>query len=249
MKKSLLVVAAMFAAVCANAQGSWTNTVADGLEKDAVAFAAGTVLTEQVPGMTIKLAGATDWAVKGLDPETFTGADGITYSKNYIQGGTNGTSTGLMHSSGESSHIQFTVEKAGTVYVAAKFGNNKPIWAAKVATAEVEELDISDMSAYLYTYEGKYIKDDGTYGGDEAATEAQYAALPLAVEPGYTYFFWVSGSKLMLSGINFTTGASGISTVKAAAEAEGTIYNIAGQKVAADYKGLVIKNGKKFIQK
>ena len=31
--------------------------------------------------------------------------------------------------------------------------------------------------------------------------------------------------------------------------ADGAIYNIAGQKVSASYKGLVIKNGKKFIQK
>jgi hypothetical protein len=27
------------------------------------------------------------------------------------------------------------------------------------------------------------------------------------------------------------------------------IFNLAGQKVGADYKGIVIKNGRKFIQK
>ena len=31
--------------------------------------------------------------------------------------------------------------------------------------------------------------------------------------------------------------------------ANGYIYNLAGQKVGKDYKGLVIKNGKKMIQK
>ena len=42
-----------------------------------------------------------------------------------------------------------------------------------------------------------------------------------------------------------------IETVEAVAEKvnNNVIYNIAGQKVSADYKGLVIKNGKKFVQK
>ena len=42
--------------------------------------------------------------------------------------------------------------------------------------------------------------------------------------------------------------ASGITAVKAAQQ-NGAIYNLAGQKVDAGYKGLVIMNGKKVIQK
>ena len=44
-------------------------------------------------------------------------------------------------------------------------------------------------------------------------------------------------------------GGSAINSVKKAANADGAIYNVAGQKVNASYKGLVIKNGKKYIQK
>ena len=44
-------------------------------------------------------------------------------------------------------------------------------------------------------------------------------------------------------------GGSAINSVKKADNADGAIYNIAGQKVNASYKGLVIKNGKKYIQK
>lgn len=44
-------------------------------------------------------------------------------------------------------------------------------------------------------------------------------------------------------------GGSAINSVKKAANADGAIYNIAGQKVSASYKGMVIKDGKKFIQK
>ena len=43
--------------------------------------------------------------------------------------------------------------------------------------------------------------------------------------------------------------ATAIQTVKKVAEANGAIYNLAGQKVNASYKGVVIKDGKKYIQK
>ena len=42
---------------------------------------------------------------------------------------------------------------------------------------------------------------------------------------------------------------AGISTVKAAKTGNGLIYNLAGQRVDASYKGLVVKDGKKAIQK
>lgn len=48
----------------------------------------------------------------------------------------------------------------------------------------------------------------------------------------------------------WTESASGISSVKAASEeANGPIYNLAGQRVSKDAKGLVIKNGKKVVVK
>ena len=43
--------------------------------------------------------------------------------------------------------------------------------------------------------------------------------------------------------------ATGIEAVKASKAFDGAIYNLAGQKVNANYKGVVIQNGKKFIQK
>ena len=44
--------------------------------------------------------------------------------------------------------------------------------------------------------------------------------------------------------------ASGINTLNANAKVyNGAIYNLAGQKVGKDYKGIVIMNGKKFMQK
>ena len=43
-------------------------------------------------------------------------------------------------------------------------------------------------------------------------------------------------------------GATGINTVKANQQ-NGAVYNVAGQMVTDSYKGLVIKNGKKFVNK
>ena len=43
--------------------------------------------------------------------------------------------------------------------------------------------------------------------------------------------------------------ATGIKNVKAGKANNGARYNLAGQKVDASYKGIVIMNGKKFIQK
>ena len=43
--------------------------------------------------------------------------------------------------------------------------------------------------------------------------------------------------------------ATAIMATKKANVEGGVIYNLAGQKVDASYKGIVIMNGKKFIQK
>ena len=46
------------------------------------------------------------------------------------------------------------------------------------------------------------------------------------------------------------SGTSGISNINASEAAnEGATFNLLGQKVASNAKGLVIKNGKKFINK
>ena len=45
------------------------------------------------------------------------------------------------------------------------------------------------------------------------------------------------------------SGETAIQQVKAGKAEDGARYNLAGQKVGASYKGIVIQNGKKFIQK
>ena len=87
------------------------------------------------------------------------------------------------------------------------------------------------------------------------------------VAEGCKYYAHATGSKISWSGICFSeteaktvtvegegisktlVGAgTGINSVKSIVT-DSAIYNLAGQKVNASYKGVVIKNGKKFLQK
>ena len=62
----------------------------------------------------------------------------------------------------------------------------------------------------------------------------------------------VSGTELNFDQVFFykkgNVDPSGISSVKAE-NANATMYNLAGQKVDANYRGIVVKNGKKFMNK
>lgn len=97
-----------------------------------------------------------------------------------------------------------------------------------------------------------HINEDGTdMAGYEGITVAEkyYGTYTFDVKAGSTYKVWCDGSKLGFYGFEFKEGSSaGINTVKTASE-NGVRYNLAGQKVAEGYKGVVIMNGRKMIQK
>ena len=52
--------------------------------------------------------------------------------------------------------------------------------------------------------------------------------------------------KIQIYAVGGTTGIKGVKTVTPISTA---IYNLKGQKVDASYKGIVIKDGKKYLQK
>lgn len=58
-----------------------------------------------------------------------------------------------------------------------------------------------------------------------------------------------SNSQLGFFGYEFTPSGTGISNITATDDADAPVYNLAGQRVSKDTKGLLIKNGKKFINK
>ena len=62
--------------------------------------------------------------------------------------------------------------------------------------------------------------------------------------------FLYAGTKMGFFGFKYTIGTStGISSVNAAAaKKNGKTYNMAGQEVSSSAKGLIIKNGKKYVK-
>jgi hypothetical protein len=61
---------------------------------------------------------------------------------------------------------------------------------------------------------------------------------------------WFDNLKLEQITAGPTDPFTGIESIKTTAKVyDDAIYNLAGQKVGKDYKGIVIKNGKKMIQK
>lgn len=74
----------------------------------------------------------------------------------------------------------------------------------------------------------------------------EFSAMIYTAEDGILGFYEVYGS------LNVTItyeSITGINEIKGNKQQNDAIYNIAGQRVAKDYKGLVIKNGKKYLVK
>lgn len=91
------------------------------------------------------------------------------------------------------------------------------------------------------TMKGGY--DDGT---EDTCADAQFfiQSVRKPDAAGRLNVVWLDEDGNVIEG-----AATAIQGVEKAAVKDGAIYNVAGQKVAASYKGLVIKDGKKYIQK
>lgn len=108
-----------------------------------------------------------------------------------------------------------------------------------------DEAKIFDDTSYKYYILGKSGEDFGFYwqkGTDGARVNnaAHKAFLRVPASNGAKFLSFTFGEE--------TTGINGITASDA--EQNGTaLYNLAGQRVAKGYKGLVIKNGKKYLVK
>jgi hypothetical protein len=122
----------------------------------------------------------------------------------------------------------------GTVYVL------KPTIAGSMTVAVVLNAD-----------KAFHVSEDGTDLADYAGIKVDdkyYGTYSFTVKAGSTYKVWCDGSKLGFYGFELSD-ASSVKSIKNVTENNGEVYNLAGQKVNANAKGLVIKNGKKFVNK
>lgn len=108
-----------------------------------------------------------------------------------------------------------------------------------------DEAKTFDDAGYKYYILGKSGEDVGFYwqkgtGGTSVNNAAHKAFLRVLASSGAKFLSFTFGEE--------TTGINGITASDA--EQDGTaLYNLAGQRVAKGYKGLVIKNGKKYLVK
>ena len=95
---------------------------------------------------------------------------------------------------------------------------------------------------------GKITKasDDAAGLAIQEKTTAQVSGL----EAGKDYYIFSQNAQVGFQGFEFTTGGTdGIENVQVVKVQNNKIYNLQGQVVGDDYKGIVIKNGKKFLKK
>ena len=299
MKKILLSVVAVFAAMSVNAQVFKVSAEANGIGSDLVDVEAGKAwgsiegtidisnpFATQHKSVDCKNNGFNKVIIDGNEIETKDGVQGNDNPKD--ADGNNPAVTLKEAVSG--AVIQIDAKKNGWVYIVAKLSTNKQYvvfeegaaMGYKIAMENTDEriangvlnLEIKGEGEYNYIPEGRQIQwIIKEYMNDENAETAGngLGVFYFPVAEDCKYYAHATGSKISWSGIYFSeteaakvevTGeteegpiskvlvgnTSGIQTVKNAINTNGAIYNLAGQKVGANYKGLVIKNGKKMIQ-
>ena len=151
-----------------------------------------------------------------------------------------------MKSGGKSSSnnkLTLTLPADGTLKVYARTGSSDATNRNVILTQNDTEL------ANKVLLESEAVSVNMMVDGVEVAKKV-YPAVSVAVKAGDVVITYPVGS-INFYGFEFVaSGTSGISNINASEAAnEGATFNLLGQKVASNAKGLVIKNGKKFINK
>ncbi|MBO5601334.1 MAG: hypothetical protein J5957_01835 [Prevotella sp.] len=123
------------------------------------------------------------------------------------------------------------------------------------------------VEGYVNGQNETYTKEDGTEGSrmkymtnDElralgsdkwvmgAGTQPAWVYATIEVEAGKEYWMFSQNAQVGFQGFEFTTSA-GINDITTDVDKNAPKYNLAGQRVDNNYKGVVIQNGKKFMNK
>ena len=166
-------------------------------------------------------------------------------------------------------YYKFAATKSGDLRVAI-FGNKNANPTYIVDEAPLQPMAPATVKVSIYyqnttfVYEGSV--DEGTAKYFNVGEQAEdyvlqhtngvtqnrqvLGYLDFAVEAGKTYWLFNPKSQIGIYGFYFAEGGeTGIANMKKEMESDAPRYNLAGQKVGNDYKGVVIQNGRKMIQK
>lgn len=108
-----------------------------------------------------------------------------------------------------------------------------------------------DATSFVTALQTGATKADGTqYGFTSKSGTPAFAQVVSGQEiPAKKGYIVLSGASAAKYAINFDDEATGIQTIEAASAANDAMYNLAGQRVDKAYKGIVIVNGKKYLNK
>jgi hypothetical protein len=131
--------------------------------------------------------------------------------------------------------LTLTVPSDGHVKVAARTGSN---------TDATRTITLTQNDTELLTY--KFDEANAITASDGATKVYPYAEAD--VKAGDVVItFTVNG--INIYAIEFTAATTGINQVGQVTTTQGVTYNLAGQRVSDNYKGVVIRDGKKLVQK
>lgn len=233
MKKFFTLIAAVALAASVNAQGTYAVQVGDKVNAgDKITSVENITLTYMENTGTVFADGkATDnWA-----DADFTA---------YVCGKNNGKlvkgaePTGCVY--------KFETAKAGSVTVGIQLGGTKGFHILDAEFAEVAPASYNLPSAK----DGESQKFTHNEKNENIIAAKSNGIVTLNVAAGGTYYVLAAGTRLGFYGFKYTIGTgTGISSVNAAAaKKNGKTYNMAGQEVSSSAKGIVIKNGKKYVK-
>ena len=174
-------------------------------------------------GLTLNINGTDAMTIDGNNKKV----DDVKYTQRLKLSGTGSVSD--LENLGRV--VSFNVEGPGDIYVvaahASSSGDPRTLKVAAVVDNAMTSLD--DIS-----YDANEIKSFTVkYNQNKAAKILIYSGK----------------SGINIYDIKFTPATStGISNISAAAKKNGKTYNMAGQEVSSSAKGLIIKNGKKYVK-
>ena len=121
-------------------------------------------------------------------------------------------------------------------------GTTNTTYTLTPATTEGDATFVTDLQTGATTADGTQYGFTSKFGTPAFAQVVSGQDIP--AKKGYIV---LSGTSAAKYSICFDDEATGIHTIEAASAANGAMYNLAGQRVDKAYKGIVIVNGKKYL--
>lgn len=131
-------------------------------------------------------------------------------------------------------------------------GTGVILYSAESGTKTLTVSGTADESLYasniLKAATSAVTAGDNTYALVKGQQAFAKVSAGITIPAGKAYLETTANGKLNISFGGATTGISNFST-EVAADSNAPMYNLAGQRVNSSYKGVIIKNGRKFLNK